>query len=64
MVTDRHTSVTSKMTFMVPKRTGSTWQMASTTPSPAVVTSPAATSTLTPSATSRVPTAHSSHCRA
>ncbi|HJB21943.1 MAG TPA: hypothetical protein H9773_09585 [Candidatus Fournierella merdavium] len=64
MATDRQTRVTSKATFMLPNRTGSTWQTASTTPSPAVVTSPAATSTLTPSATSRMPAAHSSHWRA
>ena len=64
MSTDRQTSVTSKATFMVPNRTGSTWQTARMTPSPAVVTRPAATSTQTPSATSRMPAAQSSHCRA
>ena len=35
---------TSTPTFMAPNFTGATWQMASTTPSPAMVATPAVTS--------------------
>ena len=55
------TKVKSKPTFMPPNLTGNTLHNASTSPSPARVTTPARTSALTPRATSTTPMRHSSH---